>query len=231
MTLAEQAYAALRWDIISGAFQPDQPLRLESLKQRYGIGFSPIREALNRLSAERLVTSASLRGFAVAPLSRAEMWDAINTRVFVETRALRLSINSGDDDWESRLVGCFHALARAARRCGDTPDDKVLRELEARHRAFHRALISACGSNWLLDFADKLYAETERYRLPSLAGIRDGGERDIHAEHRAILDATLERDTETATTLLEEHFLLTGRTLDSAFAGPAPNTATTPASA
>ena len=65
VTLAEKAYDNLRQDIVRGAFVPGSPLRLADLGERYGMGFSPLREALNRLQSERLVTSESLRGFRV----------------------------------------------------------------------------------------------------------------------------------------------------------------------
>ena len=45
MTLSEQAYANLRNDIVRGTFRPDSPLRLAELSERYGMGFSPLREA------------------------------------------------------------------------------------------------------------------------------------------------------------------------------------------
>ena len=88
MTLAEQVYRSLRRDIISGALEAGRSLRLEFLKQRYGISFSPIREALNRLHSERLVLTTVSRGFRVAPFSFDEMWDAIETRVLIDCEAL-----------------------------------------------------------------------------------------------------------------------------------------------
>ncbi|MEJ2623770.1 MAG: GntR family transcriptional regulator, partial [Pseudolabrys sp.] len=51
-SLAETVYRRLRQDILSGVFAPGQPLRLELLKQRYGLSFSPQREALTRLQME-----------------------------------------------------------------------------------------------------------------------------------------------------------------------------------
>jgi GntR family transcriptional regulator, carbon starvation induced regulator len=73
ITLAEKAYDALRYDIVTGDLKPGQPLRMAQLAARYDMGFSPLREALNRLQAERLVTSVALKGFSVAPLSLDEM--------------------------------------------------------------------------------------------------------------------------------------------------------------
>ncbi|MFN3936055.1 MAG: GntR family transcriptional regulator [Gemmobacter sp.] len=209
MTLAEQTYQALRRDILDGVFEPGRPLRLDALKARYGAGFSPLREALNRLQAERLVTAAPLRGFSVAPLSAAAMWDAIETRILIETDALRRSIARGGDDWEAAVVAALHALRLQSGR-GD-PE-----ALEARHLAFHMALIGASDSVWLTDFATQLYAATERYRRPALARI--GSARDLQAEHGVLADAALARDADTACARLSEHYRDTGRAVERALA-------------
>ena len=220
MTLAEKAYDLIRRDIVSGGLSPGQPLRLEPLRQRYGAGFSPLREALNRLQAERLVVQAPLRGFTVAPISRAEMWDAIETRILIESEALRRAIARGDDGWEGRILGTFHALSRQVARMGpkDGPGSAPHQALEERHRAFHRALIDACASPRLLDYAERLQAETERYRQPALAG--QAG-RDVPGEHRALMEAALARQADKATSLLEAHYRRTGAALEGQFAEPA----------
>lgn len=215
ITLAEQAHRALRRDIISGAIPAGQPLRLEFLKERYGISFSPLREALNRLHSERLVISTTSRGFRVAPFSEEEMWDAIETRIVIDCEALRRSLVRGDEEWEARLVASFHALMQATgRRIADVndPSSPDQEELEERHHDFHRCLIGACGSRWLLDLSDQLYAQTERYRQPSL---RDRNywklERDVGTEHRQLLDAAVARDTGLAAGILARHYRETGR--------------------
>ncbi|MET4575350.1 GntR family transcriptional regulator [Ottowia thiooxydans] len=215
ITLAEQAHRMLRRDIISGAIPAGQPLRLEYLKERYGISFSPLREALNRLHSERLVISTTSRGFRVAPFSEDEMWDAIETRIVIDCEALRRSLVRGDDEWEARLVASFHALMLATgRRIADTSDPECPDEiqLEERHHDFHRSLMAACGSRWLVDLSDQLYAQTERYRQPSL---RDRSywnlERDVGAEHRQLLDAAVARDAGLAAGLLARHYRETGR--------------------
>ncbi len=220
MTLAEKAYDALRREIVGGTLKPGAPLRMAQLSDRYGMGFSPLREALNRLQAERLVTSVALKGFSVAPLSMEEMWDATNTRILIESRALRLSIEQGGDEWEAGIVGSLHALLLQAARGSTTEDDA--RALETRHHAFHRALLSACGSGWLMEFFQRLYVESERYRHPMLtqrAGdpSRDGP-RDIQAEHEALARATLTRDADLACALLADHYRRTAQRLDSLMA-------------
>ena len=59
----------LRGDIISGTLLPGSRLRFADLQARYGIGTSPLREALSRLAADRLVVQEVNRGFKVPPLS------------------------------------------------------------------------------------------------------------------------------------------------------------------
>lgn len=207
MTLAEKAYVSLRKDIVEGCYAPESPLRLADLSERYGMGFSPLREALNRLQAERLVTAESLRGFRVSPRSLAEFEDALHARLLVETEALRLSIARGDDAWEASVVAALYALRQQTRREGGDVD-----ELKIRHHAFHRALLAACGSDWLLDFFERLYAATERYRIPALLAAGPQ-KRDIDAEHGQIADAVLARDTARAEELLRDHYLRTATTI------------------
>ena len=203
-TLVEKAYQTIRRDIVRGALGPGQPLRMASLSQRCAMGFSPLREALTRLQSERLVVSVAMRGFRVAPLSVDEMWDATNTRIHIEVEALRLSIEQGDDAWEAGIVAAHHALKRQAERAAQLDDDEVTL-LEVRHCAFHDALIAACRSDWLLDFAQKLYVETERYRYLMLANRSGDKLRDIPDEHEQLMAAALGRPSQQACDLLRGH--------------------------
>ncbi|PAT34777.1 FCD domain-containing protein [Vandammella animalimorsus] len=216
ITLAEQAHRALRRDIIAGRFPAGQALRLAQLKNCYGISYSPLREALNRLLSEQLVVSTTSRGFRVAPFSEEQMWDVIETRIVIECEALRRSLVKGDDQWEAQVVSAYHALALATRRYYAADEQEGHSDAEAqfeqRHYEFHRSLIAACGSGWLLSFAEQLYAQSERYRQPAL---RDGRYwqvgRDVLAEHRQLMDAAVARDAGLAAGLLARHYRDTGR--------------------
>lgn len=216
MTLAHKAYDCLRRDIIKGTLVPGQPLRLDPLKQRYGMGFSPLREALTRLEGERLVVAEALKGFSVAPLSLAEMWDIIETRIVVESEALSRSIRVATDSWECDIVGQLHTLTLQARRLSaDAPATAAdLDTLEKRHQAFHRALIAGCGSSWLLDFAEKLYISAERYRYLTLLSAAGGADRDVSGEHAALAEAAIGRDESRALELLERHYRNTGEEVE-----------------
>ncbi|MFN3578308.1 MAG: FCD domain-containing protein [Tabrizicola sp.] len=94
-------------------------------------------------------------------------------------------------------------------------------ELKTRHHAFHRALLAACGSDWLMDFFERLQAATERYRIPALTAAGPQ-KRDIDAEHGAehgaIAGAVLSRDTALAEQLLRDHYLRTAAKIRSGMA-------------
>jgi GntR family carbon starvation induced transcriptional regulator len=223
-TLGEAAYQRLRADIVVGTFKAGEPLRLEALRQRYGLSFSPLREALMRLQSERLVISTALRGFSVAPLSREEIEDATETRILIESEALRRSMRNGDDDWEARIVAAFHALNLQVerQRISGTVEAADLFAMEERHHHFHRALIAHCASPRLLELADQFYVETQRYRLPNYFGGTLGKRRrDAAAEHREIMEATLRR-SEDAVRLLAEHYRKTAEIIEASIEWPSP---------
>lgn len=215
VSLADRAYRLIQDDILNGVFSPGAPLRLAALKDRYGLSFTPLREALTRLSGERLTELASLRGFRVVSVSLDEMWDLIGVRTLNESEALRRAIASGDLDWEARVVASFHALTKAVEK-HERVEGQFDQAVEDRHHAFHHALISACGSPSLLHIAAQLYTGTERYRRPTLSGeLHDaGGPRDVMKEHAELMDAALDRDAPLAVERLAEHYRRTGELIE-----------------
>lgn len=206
-TLAGAAFTRLRTDIISCVFAPGSKLRLEALRTRYGIGFSPLREALSRLTGEGLVVVEGQRGFRVAPASAADLRDIIAIRCEIEPLALRLSIARGDDAWEARMAAAMHHLAILPRGKW-RPEGRSMDEWTRRHRAFHDSLVSACGSPRLMTIRQQLFDHAERYQRLLLA--RDDYQRKDEAEHRAIYEAVIARDAGTAAALMIDHITDTG---------------------
>jgi DNA-binding GntR family transcriptional regulator len=67
--LNDRTYASLKGGLISGMFQPGQVLVIRTVAAGYGISPTPVREALQRLVAERLLTMQANRSIIVPPLS------------------------------------------------------------------------------------------------------------------------------------------------------------------
>lgn len=205
-TLASTVYQQLREDLLRGALETETKVRVEWVVSRYGAGASPVREALNRLAAEGLLGRHDQRGFFLMPVSRAELEELTRTRCWLEERALRESITHRTAEWEEQLVLALHRLARAERRLPDDPTTNNP-EWEKLHRAFHRALISACRSHWLIGFCDQLSDQASRYRLISQRG--PGSARDDLGEHRTIAERALDGDADGAVEALLSHYRLT----------------------
>ncbi len=209
-TLASQAHHLLRGDILTGQLRPGERLRTKGLQERYGLGLSPLRESLQRLSAEGLVVMDEQRGFSVAPVSLSELKDLTLARASLESVMLPLALAQGDADWEALIVAAFHRLSRTPLPTG--PDAKEAARLwEMRHRSFHEALLAGCRSPWLMRLHEQLVDQTERYRMIRLQRLsqRKPAARDIHAEHQALMEAVLARDPQRAVALMRDHLQAT----------------------
>lgn len=208
-TIAESIYQRLRQDILWGRFSPGSPLRSNVLRTRYGVGISPLREALTRLASERLVTSVGQRGFRVAPLTAYDVEDTLTARLVIEKEALARSIERGDIAWETAVVAAFHALSRnpIPKEPGPATESWAVR-----HRQFHMALLSACGSRWLMNLAGLLFDQAERHRMLRVKyGPQQKLKRDTMREHRQIFDAALSRDTKATVKALQKHYEATAK--------------------
>ncbi len=207
-TLASTAYTHLRAELISGVIPPGSRMLIRPLCERLGIGLSPTREALNRLSSEGLVQQADQRGFTAAPLDMHDLADLTLARATVNAAALRDAVAHGDAAWEAAIL-LSHDELTGAELTGAAGGAAPAAGLEALHRAFHAALISACRSSRLRGFCAQLFDAADRYRIILRAKVESG--RDGAAEHLAIMQATLARDAEQAVALLEAHVRLTDR--------------------
>jgi GntR family transcriptional regulator, carbon starvation induced regulator len=207
-TATSSVYAQLHREIVVGGLLPGARLRIEELRDRYGVGSSPIREALNRLSAEGLVIAQDQKGFRVADVSLDDLRELTRTRCLVNQITLPEAIANGDEVWEEGIVLGFHRLSRIK-----IVDSASQEAWDHQHRVFHDALIAACGSRWLRQFAGKLFDYAERYRKLSNA-LAAFPLRDADAEHRSIMEAVINRQTAVAVELLNAHALNTAEIIE-----------------
>jgi DNA-binding GntR family transcriptional regulator len=200
-TRGAEVYEVLRAELLSGDLQPGQKLRMVELARRLGVSQSVVREALTRLGEQGLAVASPQRGFRVHPLSVADVAGLTEARVEIESVALRLAIERGDIQWETRLVAAYHLL-----EC--TPvvnDDEVVDERwAARHSDFHRTLIAGCGNRRLGEVVQALRDSAELYRRWYWALAGDDS-RDVAAEHRELKNLALARDAHAAVAALACH--------------------------
>ena len=89
-TLNSSALSRLRADIIACRLMPNERLRVEALRERYGMSISPLREALMRLEAEGLVELEQNKGFRVSEVSQENLRDLMRTRIEIEIHRVAL---------------------------------------------------------------------------------------------------------------------------------------------
>jgi DNA-binding GntR family transcriptional regulator len=200
-SVSEKAYRRIRTDIIFGKLAPAEKLKLERLREDYGASVSTLRELLSRLTSEGLVVAEGQRGFEVAPISGENLRELASLRLLLESHALTQSFKAGDMDWEGRVVAAYHKLSAIEKRLlndGKRADAETWKRYDFE---FHHALISACGSNALLEIHAPVYDKYLRYQM--IAGVFRG---EIAAkEHNKLLDCALKRDAKAARDVLVIH--------------------------
>lgn len=207
-TLGTRVYEQIRDDIVLGVLRPGQKLTLESLRQRYSLGMTPLREALYRLSSSLLVTLEDRRGFRVAEISPRHLAEVIYLREQSEALLLRDAFKHADLAWEKRIVAAFHQLQRVA---DYKPNfGPYTADWESAHREFHVALLSAADLPMLEDFHQSVWNHAARYR--NLAQAIDM-HTDVFQGHEQLMQAALARDEQLASVLLRRHIALATESL------------------
>ena len=205
--MSERVTEELRLAILSGRIQPGAKLRVEDLSQEYGYSATPIRESLNRLIAGGMVQAIGQRGFRVEPVSYDDLMDLMHMRVFVAVKALRMSIQRGDEAWLEQIDASLMRLSRFYKK-------PVARSLEGSyqfdlaHKAFHHALIAACGSPRLLEINNVLNDQAYRYRL-LLARVGSLQRRPDNTHHEQLASLVSARNVRAACASLREHLSTT----------------------
>lgn len=192
-TLSEQAYAELRTMIVRLDLAPGDVLREDDLRERLGIGRTPIREALQRLAREHFVTVISRRGMFVAGIDVAELSMLFETRTVLEPYAARLAAARGTAAHWAEMTAELRATKKA------TGNEQLM----VVDRRCHEIMWGAADNRFLLDTLDTLYAQSERLWHLYLADVADM--RHAVSEHTEILAALEAGDGAEAAELVEAH--------------------------
>ena len=190
---ADAVTDALRDLILTGTLGIGVPLKQEVLARRFGVSRIPIREALKRLQAEGLVDHTPHQGSVVASQSIPELLEALDIRVGLETRALKLAI-------PNMKPADFKAAREIIKRYDGSESPREWSELNLE---FHLVLYRPCGRQKLLRMIEDLVRGIGIH-LRALQSYKVG-RKVPQEEHRLILRACQDRDVALAVRLLERH--------------------------
>jgi GntR family transcriptional regulator, carbon starvation induced regulator len=199
-----ETYNALKSQLLNGGFAPREQLRIDAITSALAVSKGAVREALARLTSDGLVDNTPQKGFVVAPVSSADLIDLTEVRIELESRCLELAIARGDLAWEGRVLSAYHLLSHTRLEAEPGGVNPVWTE---RHDDFHDSLISACESRWRLRLRGVTYLQAERYRRMTRPKMLE--RRDVDSEHKAIMEATLQRNARLACQLMERHLRAT----------------------
>jgi DNA-binding GntR family transcriptional regulator len=127
----------------------------------------------------------------------------VNTRVVIESAALRIAMQLGDDQWEADILAALHKLERFSATRGPRAFNNFPAEYDALHKEFHTSLIKGCNSARLMQIHGTLYEQTFRYRSFLMA--RDARLRTVDDEHATIAGMVVRREAEAACAAITSH--------------------------
>src|SRR5487761_1548864 len=135
------------------------------------------------------------------PGQKLKMVELSESRIQIESLALRLAIERGDLQWETGILAAHHRLERTP----VTRDDGTVSEdWSVQHRDFHQALLTGCSNRRLESVANSLRDSAELYRRWYWV-LTDDHQRDLAQEHRQLKEFALAHNADRALEVLTEH--------------------------
>lgn len=194
--LPDHIYAVLKQKILSCALIPGQRLMEKKLCEGLQVSRTPLREALNRLNHEELVTLTPNAGYRVAPITLDGYHHLTELRAIIEPQAAALAATraTATDITELR------ALATLA---FDPNDDQGFAEYCRANARFHLRVVRTAGNPMLENIVMSALDMSQRP-----AYLRIGRQLDPSnpsAKHHAIVDAIEAHDAALAQQLMEKH--------------------------
>jgi DNA-binding GntR family transcriptional regulator len=199
-TLADQAYRALREEIISGQLKPGERLTERHLATRLGVSPTPIREALQRLEHEHLIQRTDTRRILVAEPSVHRLYELTLIEAALRGVGARLAAENAT---EKELAAIQHTHAAFTDTL--TPERAL-----AAARKLHELIDQASHNETLITMIATATAFDWQFRIETIPDIFGSNQKtalDRHREHGKIVKALNARDGQTAEKLMREHIL------------------------
>jgi DNA-binding GntR family transcriptional regulator len=195
-SLRNKVFKHIKSQIIGGIYTPGETLLESKLADELGVSRTPIREAIRLLELEGLVETSAKKGAAVLGVSSKDVQDIYAIRQLVEGLAARWAAERLTSAEIKELQKIFDLMEFYAHK----HDMEEVAELDNK---FHQIIYEASGSKILKLTLGNLHQYVQMARLQSLK-VRDRLPQTIE-EHRAILEAFLAKDPETAEKTLAHH--------------------------
>jgi DNA-binding GntR family transcriptional regulator len=195
VSLADQAFYAIRELIVTLELAPGAVINERELTERLAIGRTPVREALRRLSQEKLVEVYPRRGIFVTTVDVRDLARLCEVRAVLEPEAARLASERATQPDLDELGDLLNELGVNKAR-----DDKALIDLDQR---IHRTVYRCTHNHFLEATLEEYYALA--LRIWMLALEETGELQAAVLEHRSLLEAVALGKGEVAARIMRDH--------------------------
>jgi DNA-binding GntR family transcriptional regulator len=194
-----RAYEAVKEMAVHYKLKPGEPVREVELARSLNVSRTPLREALNRLVVEGLLTFVPNRGFFCRQISPEEVRELYETRVILELGALRLALDRASD---KELDDACKVWEKAAGR------NKSLNaaQLAEADEAFHRALATLAKNREIVRALEHINSRIRFFR--KVANEKPLNRKACFEEHAILIDAIRKRDAKLAAQHLQGHLTM-----------------------
>lgn len=204
--LASAVYDTLKERIMDQVYPPGERINIDAIAADLSLSPTPVREALARLGAERLVTFAAFKGYRVSPLLTLEqVFDLMHVRRLLEVDAARLAARRIRPLDLLAMDGVLQASAHS--EVGSWSHG--YREFSQLDQRFHELLLTAAANRFLLQAYQALNVHIELGRFYQVFVELD--QEQTCKEHKAIVDALRQYDADLAVKAVETHLTATER--------------------
>ncbi len=196
VSLTQQLYQAIRSDIITAVFRPGSVVIEADLAREYQVSKTPVREALQMLVVEGLMSVLPHRGYLVRTMGLADVRDVMELRLMLEPQlAAAAALNSSEEIIEALRV----QLAK------QFDEGSSLTDRTSAAREFHMLCVRASKNQRALGLVGGLYDETTRIHHLMPGAVQHLYSDTEQAAHQGILDAIANNDSIAAAAAMEEH--------------------------
>jgi DNA-binding GntR family transcriptional regulator len=197
-SLAGKAYEIVKGEIITCALEPGQQIVQSQLAERYQIGLTPVREALQRLAQEGFVQPIPRFGYIVSPITLSDVREIFELRSIVESSAARLAAVRGLQEQLAKILASADFTYVYKERQSYT-------DFLAHNADFHRSVALAARNQRLVDLVSKLLDELTRVFHLGL-DLRDSAE-EMRDEHLALAQVLCDRDPDRAEQIVQSQIV------------------------
>ena len=195
-SLSDKAYQRIKRAIVTLEMTPGSVIDESELMEQLGMGRTPIREALQRLAREDLVTILPRRGMFVSEIRAQDLRQIFEGRLPLDVACARLAAARAGEE----VVVAMEALVEQIPEACATNSGRGLIHID---QQLHDLLLQGCNSKFLADGASWLYALSLRFWY--LAADRMGNMVGSVQEHTALVDAIKRGDPESAEAAIRRH--------------------------